>query len=504
MSCCRRLVRASAPAVAAAPTRRAMASTVSAARSPRPAGGAALMDLSRIPGPAHESCHANASRVVMVRKTEQRTFASRSGEEEPKFETVTRETVETFRGNRTERVTTSEKRDVLRNLPEDLTSSLAEVSLNGTPRNGVPSRNTRSPSLSPERSIPVRQKPEGKLAGLFRPKGRADGESPGSEGDFVADCLRAHNEYRRRHGVEPLKLNKKLCKHSEEWAKRLASRGVMEHRQNSEYGENIFCSWSSSPSYKVTGGEPVDNWYSEIKDHPFGREPRDLKSGHFSQVVWRASKELGVAVAKSRNGHIFVVANYSPPGNFIGSFSENVLPPVGTDAVPQPMGQLCTKPRQTPGAMQASAAEESFEEEGLRVHNEYRRKHGVPDLKMNTSMCGYAAEWARTLAREDRFGHRTDSKYGENIFCSWSSDPSAKVTAKDACDSWYSEIKDHQFGAEPRSLKSGHFTQMIWKGSEELGMGMAKGKNGRTLVVANYNPRGNMIGQFAANVPRPR
>jgi hypothetical protein len=51
-------------------------------------------------------------------------------------------------------------------------------------------------------------------------------------------------------------------------------------------------------------------------------------SGHFSQVVWRDSKELGVAVAKSRNGQIFVVANYSPPGNFIGSFAENV-PPIG-------------------------------------------------------------------------------------------------------------------------------------------------------------------------------
>jgi hypothetical protein len=70
-----------------------------------------------------------------------------------------------------------------------------------------------------------------------------------------------------------------LCKHSEEWAKRLASRGHLEHRQNSDYGENIFCSWSSIPSYRVTGREPVDNWYSEIKDHPFGREPRTLKSG---------------------------------------------------------------------------------------------------------------------------------------------------------------------------------------------------------------------------------
>jgi len=50
--------------------------------------------------------------------------------------------------------------------------------------------------------------------------------------------------------------------------------------------------------------------------------------GHFSQVVWRDSRELGVAVAHSRSGQIFVVCNYLPPGNFIGSFSENV-PPLG-------------------------------------------------------------------------------------------------------------------------------------------------------------------------------
>ena len=37
--------------------------------------------------------------------------------QEPKFETVTRETVETYRGNRPDRVTTSEKRDVFQNLP---------------------------------------------------------------------------------------------------------------------------------------------------------------------------------------------------------------------------------------------------------------------------------------------------------------------------------------------------------------------------------------------------
>ena len=44
-----------------------------------------------------------------------------------------------------------------------------------------------------------------------------------------------------------------------------------------------------------------------------------------------------------------------------------------------------------------------------------------------------------------------------------------------------------------------HFTQVVWKGSTKLGVGMAKGKGG-TTVVATYSPAGNVSGQFPANV----
>ena len=46
---------------------------------------------------------------------------------------------------------------------------------------------------------------------LCKSKSRSmsDGESCFGE-DFPQDCLRAHNEYRARHGVQPLKLSKKV------------------------------------------------------------------------------------------------------------------------------------------------------------------------------------------------------------------------------------------------------------------------------------------------------
>jgi hypothetical protein len=46
----------------------------------------------------------------------------------------------------------------------------------------------------------------------------------------------------------------------------------------------------------------------------------------------------------------------------------------------------------------------------------------------------------------------------------------------------------------------GHFTQVIWKESTELGIAKAKGKNGSTYIVANYNPGGNMMGDYKDNV----
>ncbi len=42
-------------------------------------------------------------------------------------------------------------------------------------------------------------------------------------------------------------------------------------------------------------------------------------------------------------------------------------------------------------------------------------------------LTAYAQEWADKLARTERFEHRQDNQYGENLYSSWSSNPKAKV-----------------------------------------------------------------------------
>lgn len=46
-----------------------------------------------------------------------------------------------------------------------------------------------------------------------------------------------------------------------------------------------------------------------------------MATGHFTQVVWKATKRLGCGQAGK-----FVVCNYYPAGNVQGQFRDNVAP----------------------------------------------------------------------------------------------------------------------------------------------------------------------------------
>lgn len=76
----------------------------------------------------------------------------------------------------------------------------------------------------------------------------------------------------------------------------------------------------------MTGQRAVDMWYEEIKDYSFRKPGFSSGTGHFTQVVWIDSVEMGVAKASNANGTQFVVARYNPPGNVLGHFPENVQP----------------------------------------------------------------------------------------------------------------------------------------------------------------------------------
>lgn len=141
----------------------------------------------------------------------------------------------------------------------------------------------------------------------------------------------------------------------------------------------------------------------------------------------------------------------------------------------------------------------------LTAHNKYRARHGASPLMLDATVSAWAQEWANTIATSKNFAHRPNNKYGENLHMSWSSDPSRQLGGAPVVKSWYDEIKDYDFDNPDANMANfsrfGHFTQVVWKSSDRMGIGAAC--NGSTAyVVANYDPAGNMAGRFAENVGR--
>jgi hypothetical protein len=146
-------------------------------------------------------------------------------------------------------------------------------------------------------------------------------------------------------------------------------------------------------------------------------------------------------------------------------------------------------------------------------HNLYRAKHHSPNITNNSSLNSTAQAWANYLAAHQLFEHSTNRhNVGENIYAYYTTGSPLNATnlAKNAVDSWYNEVSQYNYNHPGFSHETGHFTQVVWKNSHQLGCGTAQGikqMDGHNYialyVVCQYAPAGNVIGQFPQNVLQP-
>ena len=141
------------------------------------------------------------------------------------------------------------------------------------------------------------------------------------------ELLETHNKKRAAHGVEKLTINPKLNQIAQNFADKLAQTNTFHHSGNNfngqPMGENLFMQYGR----QMTGDYCTNSWYNEIKDYNF-YNPNASKGvvGHFTQIVWKGSREVGFGCGVSRNGGYFIVANYFPAGNYVGQNDNNVFP----------------------------------------------------------------------------------------------------------------------------------------------------------------------------------
>ncbi|MEM7059768.1 MAG: CAP domain-containing protein [Pseudomonadota bacterium] len=130
----------------------------------------------------------------------------------------------------------------------------------------------------------------------------------------------------------------------------------------------------------------------------------------------------------------------------------------------------------------------------LALHNRLRAQHCVPALAWSDRLAQTAQAWADRCVFEHSNGN-----LGENL----ASGTAGAFSPESHVQSWYDEISSYDFatGQSRDGQAVGHFTQVIWAETTQVGCGWAR-CGGEEMLVCNYAPAGNFIGQEAQNVPQ--
>ncbi|CAG5104714.1 Oidioi.mRNA.OKI2018_I69.chr1.g1476.t1.cds [Oikopleura dioica] len=144
----------------------------------------------------------------------------------------------------------------------------------------------------------------------------------------------------------------------------------------------------------------------------------------------------------------------------------------------------------------------------LAVHNAKRSLHQeTPEMTLEENLTADAQQWAEKIAAGLETGYDPDTICGESIaLVPYSSDLTFMVKgdfvsiAELVANDWYNQIGNYDFGTHAKIDANGNsvycFTQMVWKNSEYLGVGIAKTADGtQVVVVCRYFQKGNISGR---------
>jgi len=135
------------------------------------------------------------------------------------------------------------------------------------------------------------------------------------DGFLPREMLAAHNGVRAHVGMAPLAWSDRLAARSQDWADVLLARKQFAHRPNSAYGENLFEITGANAT--ASAAQVVSAWAEEARDYNYGSNKCRRVCGHYTQIVWVDTREVGCAVARGGAREVWV-CDYDPPGNWAG------------------------------------------------------------------------------------------------------------------------------------------------------------------------------------------
>ncbi len=135
----------------------------------------------------------------------------------------------------------------------------------------------------------------------------------------------------------------------------------------------------------------------------------------------------------------------------------------------------------------------------LAAHNRERAALGLPPLTWSASLADEARQWSQVLASKNEFAHAPDAvrhEHGENLFMGTAGAYAPEAMIGD----FISEKADFRPGRFPDVARDGewenvgHYTQLIWRGTTEVGCAVVSAK-GWDYLTCRYAPAGNVIGE---------
>lgn len=129
----------------------------------------------------------------------------------------------------------------------------------------------------------------------------------------------------------------------------------------------------------------------------------------------------------------------------------------------------------------------------LERHNVLRSLHGVANMTWNSELQEFATNYAANNFSCDNVQLiHSGGPYGENLAAGY-------VGGEDLVTAWYDEIDLYDYNNPGFTEETGHFTQLIWDDSIELGCAIVMCNNAwRQYTICEYYPRGNIVGSNAA------
>lgn len=144
--------------------------------------------------------------------------------------------------------------------------------------------------------------------------------------EMERESLEEHNKLRAKHFSPPLSWSTSLARKAQKIAQSLAEKDFLTLDDLREpQGESVAQILYTGEN---TAKKAIEKWYNEIQSYSFSYPKINDKTRHFVQIIWKETRKLGLAVAKSANGeYAFVVALYDPPISSEGHLRQNILRP---------------------------------------------------------------------------------------------------------------------------------------------------------------------------------